>query len=133
MRYALLVLAPPQASAVHQAAIGLCEAALAAGHALPRVFFSDAGTQVALDSAIPPGDEPSPRERWQGLARDHGVELVACIGSAVRHGVLDADEAARFERPAATLAEGFTLGGLGLLIEATAAADRALTFGGGAP
>ncbi|MHA7815160.1 MAG: sulfurtransferase complex subunit TusD [Pseudohaliea sp.] len=133
MRYALLVLAPPQATAVHRAAIGLCEAALAAGHALPRVFFSDAGTQVALASAVPPGDEPSPLEGWQALARDHGVELVACIGSAVRHGVLDADEAARFERPAATLAEGFTLGGLGLLVEATAAADRALTFGGGAP
>jgi len=43
MRYALLVLAPPQAAAVHRAAIGLCEAALCAGHALPRVFFSDAG------------------------------------------------------------------------------------------
>jgi tRNA 2-thiouridine synthesizing protein D len=133
MRYALLVLAPPQATAVHRAALGLCEAALAAGHALPRVFFSDAGTQVALDSAVPPGDEPSPRDGWQALARDHDVELVACIGSAVRHGVLDADEAARYDRPAATLAEGFTLGGLGLLVEATAAADRTLTFGGGAP
>ncbi len=132
MRYALLVLAPPRATAVHRAAIALCEAALAAEHALPRVFFSDAGTQVALASAVPPADEPDPREAWQALAQTHGVELVACIGSAVRHGTLDVDEAARFERPA-TLADGFTLGGLGLLVEATAAADRCLTFGGSAP
>lgn len=128
MRYALIVLASPQALAVHSAAVAFAHALFAAGHRLPRVFFSDAGTAVALASTLPPADEGSPRDGWLALQREHGVELVACSSSALRHGVLERDEAARANRPA-TLADGFLIGGLGLLVEATRDADRCLTFG----
>jgi tRNA 2-thiouridine synthesizing protein D len=129
MRYALLMLAAPQATAVHRAATRLAGAALAAGHTLPRVFFSDAATAVALASAMPPADEPGPRQDWLALHHDYGVELVACASSALRFGVLDGEEAARLEC-SASLTDGFVLGGLGLLIDATRQADRSLSFGG---
>ena len=77
-----------------------------------------------------PQDEQAPLALWQSLAGDHGVELVLCISSALRRGLLDEAEALRWERPAASIAEGFTIGGLGLLVDACQNSERLVTFGG---
>ena len=49
--------------------------------------------------------------------------------AAVRRGVLDANEAQRYEKPGHNLHEGFELSGLGQLTEAAIVSDRMITFG----
>lgn len=128
-RLALLVTAAPGTDAARHA-LRFADAALAAGHRLERVFFYRDGVGHANVLRTPPQDEINELPGWQALAREHGTELIVCIAAALRRGVLDADEAARQEKPSQNLAEGFTLSGLGQLAEATLLADRVISFGG---
>ena len=56
---------------------------------------------------------------WSRLGRQHGMDLVECVGAALRRGVKDGG-----------LAEGFRISGLGQLVEAGIQADRLVVFGG---
>ena len=52
-----------------------------------------------------------------------------CIASAIKRGILDETEQGRYEKQAATLAEGFELVGLGQLIAGIQQSDRYIEFG----
>lgn len=130
MKYSLLVLSAPDSGSGNLTAARFASALVGAGHELFRVFFLDRGAATGLASTVLPQDELDVKRLWQALATDHGAELVLCVSSALRQGVLDASEATRYESPAATIQEGFVLGGLGLLVESLAESDRILTFGG---
>ena len=103
---------------------------MARGHAIHRVFFLDEGTLAGSANSVFPQDETDPSEPWVDLAASHGIELVICITSALKHGMLDQTEAQRHERPAATINPHFTVSGLGQLVDACAHSDRVITFGG---
>jgi tRNA 2-thiouridine synthesizing protein D len=103
---------------------------LARGHSIQRVFFLDAGTANGSSAAVFPQDEADRLQPWVELAEQYGVELILCIASALQYGMLDETEARRRERPAATAHPAFTVSGLGQLVDAAAAADRLVTFGG---
>ena len=111
LHYCLLVLAAPASGHTSLTAARFAAALLARGHTLSRVFFLDNGTSNGLATAITPQDERSPQQAWSALADANSAE-------AQRHGF-----------PAATVHPGFTLGGLGLLVEAMQSADRVVTFG----
>jgi tRNA 2-thiouridine synthesizing protein D len=130
MDYTLLVLAPPASGSGSLTAARFAEAALNRGHRILRVFFLDDGAANGLATAVTPQGETDPVALWADLAGRHKLELVLCISSALRRGLLDSTEAARYERDATTVHPAFTLGGLGLLVDATARAERVLTFGG---
>ncbi|MBK6510919.1 MAG: DsrE family protein [Haliea sp.] len=83
-----------------------------------------------LGHSILPQDEIDPVQAWAQLHTQHAVELVVCISSALKYGMLDETEAARYERPHATIHPAFTVSGLGQLVDACAHADRLITFGG---
>ncbi|HAN69525.1 MAG TPA: sulfurtransferase complex subunit TusD [Halieaceae bacterium] len=129
LHYCLLVLAAPASGHTSLTAARFAAALLARGHTLSRVFFLDNGTSNGLATAITPQDERSPQQAWSALADANGTELVLCVSSAVKRGLLDSAEAQRHGFPAATVHPGFTLGGLGLLVEAMQSADRVVTFG----
>ena len=76
-----------------------------------------------------PQDENDRLQPWIELAQQ-GVELVLCISSALKRGMLDATEAQRHEKSAASVHEAFTIDGLGHLVDASANSDRLVTFGG---
>ena len=99
------------------------------GHELLRVFFYHDGVHAASSLAAPPQDEADIPLHWQIFAREHDVELTACIASCLRRGVLNETEAERYEKDGANLAPGFTISGLGQLIDAAINADRIITFG----
>lgn len=123
MRFALLVLSPPDLGAANRHALGFVRAALDGGHAIVCVFFQDAGVLTALDGCEAPQDENDLRAGWQTLARDRRLDLFACVASAARFGLLpDGDESAR-------VMSGFRIGGLGELVDAAQRSDRLLTFG----
>lgn len=67
---------------------------------------------------------------WMVLAEQHGVDLVICVSSALKYGMLDQVEATRHERPGPTSNPMFTISGLGQLVDACAHSDRLITFGG---
>ncbi|HEY7775951.1 MAG TPA: sulfurtransferase complex subunit TusD [Kineobactrum sp.] len=129
MIYSLLVLAAPVSGHTSLTAARFAGAAVARGHQLKRVFFLDNGALTGLASAVTPQDENSALAQWQQLGASHNVELIVCISSALKRGVLDATEAERYERDAITLHPAFELGGLGLLVDAMQCSDRLITFG----
>ena len=130
MNYTLLVLASPDSGHANITAARFAAAVLARGHQLQRVFFYDSGANTGLASRVAMQGEPDAAALWRELAASHGVELVLCVASALRRGVLDATEAERHEKASATMDPAFTIGGLGLLVDASASADRLVTFGG---
>lgn len=128
MRFAVVVHGPPFTHQASLSAWHFSRAVLAAGHRLQRVFFYHDGVHNASSFARPPQDEPDMAGNWSALAAEHDVELVVCIASALRRGILDEGEAARYRQPAANLASGFSISGLGQLIDAALNADRIVTF-----
>lgn len=130
--YTIVITGAPYVSQAPATAFAFCHALLDSGHVVDRVFLY--GDGVALASALntPPSDEINWTDRWQELLVTNGIPAVACIASALRRGLLDEQEARRYQQPAANLTEGFTIAGLGEWVEAVATSDRAIYFHGGA-
>lgn len=103
-------------------------AALAAGHQIKRLFFYEDGVYNASASIVPgPGELHLP-QAWQTLVSKHRIDAVVCVASALQRGVLDEQEAQRHQAGSGNLLPGFTISGLGQLVDATLGADRVLTF-----
>jgi tRNA 2-thiouridine synthesizing protein D len=129
MKFSLLVLSSPWSAQSSDSAWHFARAVLAQGHDLYRVFFYHEGIYQGSSLSVAPQDEVDRVQRWADLAETHDTDLVLCIASAVKRGLLDATEAQRHERSAANIHPAFTLSGLGQLIDASAVSDRLLTFG----
>ena len=130
MIYSLLIVASPVSGHGARTAAGFALSAIASGHSIQRVFFLDDGVYCGTASAVFPQDEADRLQPWLQLAREHAVELVLCVSSALRRGMLDPTEAERHEKAAATVHPAFCIGGLGQLVEAVNQCDRLITFGG---
>jgi tRNA 2-thiouridine synthesizing protein D len=109
-------------------ALGFAKAALARGHSIARVFFYYDAVAIANALSVAPQGEPDVAAQWSAFGREHDVELIACIAAALRRGIVDATEAARYELGAHNLREPFRLLGLGQFVEMAASADRVVTF-----
>lgn len=129
MKFSLVVYGAPHASQSAATALRFARALLAQGHQLYRVFFYGDGVHNGSALSAPPQDEADTVGGWQALQRAHGLDLVVCIAAAQRRGLLSENESHRLEKPAANLADGFELAGLGQLTDATANSDRVVTFG----
>ena len=130
MIYSLLVMSSPASGLCAMTAARFARGVLARGHSIKRVFFLDAGTLSGSAAAVFPQDEANRLQPWVELAEEHSVELILCIASALKYGMLDESEARRHERSATTVHPAFTVSGLGQLVEAATASDRLVTFGG---
>lgn len=129
MIFALNVCAAPFATQSSYTAYRFAKTVVDQGHTLYRVFFYLDGVHAATSLAAPPQDEFDLYEAWKTLAKEHKVDLVVCIAAALKRGLINEGEAQRYHKDAHNLADGFTLGGLGQLIDAAAHADRLITFG----
>jgi len=128
--YSLIVLSSPATGRCATTAAQFARAAINRGHSIHRVFFLDEGASAGINNAVFPQDEHERLRPWIELAQEHQVDLVLCISSALRRGILDDEEARRHEKQAVTTHSAFTISGLGQLVDATAHSDRVLTFGG---
>lgn len=129
MKFSLVILGAPYASQAPQTALKFARASLAAGHEIYRLFFYMDGVHNASKLVAPPQDEQDIPKDWQELIQKHNIDAVVCIAAALRRGIIDGNEAARYEKSADNLADGFTLSGLGQLIEAGIESDRVICFG----
>lgn len=93
------------------------KAALAKGHEIPRIFFYSDGVLNSTKMMEPQSDDRHIQKRWTELQKEHGMEFIVCVAAAKRRGINDE-----------VLAEGFTIGGLGMLTELAIEADRLVTF-----
>ncbi len=130
MIYSLVVLSSPASGHCATTAARFALAAIGRGHRVRTVFFLDQGTLTGAVAPVFPQDESDHLQPWLELAQEHAVELVLCISSALRWGMLDEEEAHRYEKGAVTVHPAFTVSGLGQLVDAAVHSDRLLTFGG---
>ena len=128
MRFSLNVLGGPADQASARSALQFARAVLDGGHEIHRVFFQGAGVHLASALTVVPQDEDDPAEAWAALGREHDLDLVVCVASALRRGLLDDAEAARYERGRGNLRPEFTISGLGQLADAALRSDRVVTF-----
>ena len=129
MQLSLLIQGDPWTTDAPAAALKFARAAVAAGHGVRRAFFHGDAASIANRGAMPPQDEENIAAAWVEFATRHDIPLTACIASAARRGVVDADAAERLGLAGATVRDGFELGGLGQMIEAMEGAERTVTFG----
>jgi tRNA 2-thiouridine synthesizing protein D len=126
--FTLIIQGAPYASQAALSALHFCEAALAAGHQIHRLFFFQDGVHNASALIVPPQDEFHVPQAWQRLIQQHGIDAIVCASSALKRGVLSDEEAVRYEKVKGNLLAGFTIGGLGQLVEAITNSDRVLNF-----
>jgi tRNA 2-thiouridine synthesizing protein D len=129
LNFALSIHGSPHTSSSLWTAYRFAEACLEDGHTIHRVFFYQDAVLIANRFQSPPQDEFDILKAWQVLARSHDLDLCLCIASCLRRGIVNSAEATRFEHLGDSLASGFTISGLGQLIEASLVADRTITFG----
>ncbi|MCC5885996.1 MAG: sulfurtransferase complex subunit TusD [Gammaproteobacteria bacterium] len=130
MKFAIVVRAGPLASEGSRSALRFARAVLASGHSLERVFFHGEGTYNASSLTVAPQDEDDLTEAWAELGRQQQLDLVICVASALKRGVLDEREAERYDKAGANMRPEFVISGLGQLADAALSVDRLVTFGG---
>lgn len=118
MKFALQINASPYHSSISFTAYRFACEVIEQEHEIFRIFFYHDGIYHAIKSATPPDDEFSIFSAWQTLAQQNDIDLVVCISAAQRRGLVEEN-----------VAQGFRLGGLGQLLEATLLADRFIVFG----
>lgn len=126
--FAIVVRGAPYSSQAALSAWHFCNAVLASGHSILRLFFYEDGVLNAAANIVPPQDELHLPHAWQALVTQHGIDAVVCVSSALKRGVVDATEAERYGLAAGSLLPGFVIGGLGQLVEACVQADRVINF-----
>ncbi|MDF2489917.1 MAG: putative intracellular sulfur oxidation protein DsrE-like [Pseudomonas sp.] len=129
MKFAIAVFSPAHAPSSRRA-LRFAQAALAGGHEIVRLFFYQDGVHSASANVVAPQDETDIAAQWRVFVSEQQLDAVACIAAALRRGVLDDEEANRYQRPAANLPAPWELSGLGQLHEAAQLADRLVCFGG---
>ena len=128
MKFSIAVFGAPYSSQASLSALRFGKAVITSGHELFRVFFYHEGVMSGNSLVVPPQDELNLHEGWRDFAISSDTELVVCIASALRRGLLDKTEAKRYEKDAVSLDPGFVIAGLGQLIDAGLQSDRLITF-----
>ena len=129
MKFAIALFAPAHAPSSRRA-LRFAQAALDGGHEIVRLFFYQDGVHIASGNVVSPQDELDLPREWREFVQQHQLDAVVCIAAALRRGVLNAEEAQRYGKPAANLEAPWELSGLGQLHEAAQLADRLISFGG---
>lgn len=129
MKFAIQINSAPWESQACETAYQFIRAVINQGHQIVRVFFYHEGAYNGLRWMNPGEDEKPLLKRWSALARQQGIDLVICISSAQRRGLLGQTEAKRVGKRDDDLADGFRIAGLGLWVDACLKADRLLVFG----
>ncbi|MCW1247350.1 sulfurtransferase complex subunit TusD [Pseudomonas sp. SAICEU22] len=129
MKFAIALFSAAHAPSSRRALL-FAQAALVAGHEIVRLFFYQDGVYNAAASVVTPQDEQDLPQQWRAFVSEHQLDGVVCIAAALRRGVLNAEEAQRYQRSAASVEAPWALSGLGQLHDAIQDADRLICFGG---
>ena len=95
-----------------------------------RLFFYQDGVHSASSTIVTPQDDQDIAQQWATFVTQNQLDGVVCIAAALRRGVLNEDEATRYQRSAVNLKAPWELSGLGQLHDAIQSGDRLICFGG---
>ena len=129
MKFAIALYSAAHAPSSRRALL-FAQAALAGGHEIVRLFFYQDGVYSASNNIVAPQDEQDIARQWREFVSQHQLDGVVCIAAALRRGVLNAEEAGRYQRDAVAVSAPWELSGLGQLHDAVQDADRLICFGG---
>lgn len=129
MKFAIALYSAAHAPSSRRALL-FAQAALAGGHEIVRLFFYQDGVYSASNNIVAPQDEQDIARQWREFVSQHQLDGVVCIAAALRRGVLNAEEAQRYQRDAVSVSTPWELSGLGQLHDAVQDADRLICFGG---
>ena len=129
MKFSIVVYAAPYSAEAAATAFNFTRSVLEQGHDIYRLFFFGDGVHNANRLSVVATDESNLQQQWDQLIRDHGLDSVICVSSAVNRGIVDAQEASRHELGAVSAYASSELAGLGQLIDATMNSDRVINFG----
>ena len=129
MIFSLAIYSPPS-SVTSYSAYQFAKALLKQGHSLYRVFFYHDGVHHGSALTCNPQDELDLCSHWQALQKEYQLDIVVCIASSLKRGLINSLEASRYEKTNHNLARGIDLSGLGQWVDAAITSDRTLTFGG---
>ncbi|WP_323750900.1 sulfurtransferase complex subunit TusD [Marinobacter sp.] len=131
LAYTLVITGAPWTTQAPQTALMFARGALSAGHRIDRVFLYGEGVHLASSLSSPPSDEVHWPQQWSDLLKEHNIPAAACIASALRRGLVDETEQARYELAGNNLRSPFIIAGLGEWVEGKQTSDRTLYFHGG--
>ena len=127
MKISVVIQGSPQSQSC-ATALEYTKAILSSENEVFRIFFHQDAVLASNSLDQAPSDEPRIGELWSELAARHKLEMIVCSTSASRRGILDEAEAERVGMKS-NLLPHFTLGGLGLLMDAIFESERTVTFG----
>ncbi|MBE0429684.1 MAG: sulfurtransferase complex subunit TusD [Thermoleophilia bacterium] len=117
MKYGILILEGPYQHEASDSAYQFARAALDKGHEIARVFFYQDGVLNSTKLMEPQSDDRHIQKQWSALATENEIDFVVCVAAAKRRGINEE-----------VVAEGFKIGGLGMLTDLAIEADRLITF-----
>ncbi len=94
-------------------ALQLAEDLIAQNAQINRIYFLFDGVYVANKYIDMPTDEFDLTRAWTDFALQHNIPLSVCAASGLRRGIVSEN-----------LADGFTIGSIGELVESCAAAQK---------
>jgi len=129
VKFSIVVYAAPYSSEAASTAYHFTKTLLDEGHEIYRLFFFSDGVHNANSLAVTPQDEPNLQKNWDALIKNHELDSVVCVSSAIKRGVINQQEAERHELAATSLRDSSEIAGLGQLIDAAINSDRVVNFG----
>lgn len=128
MIYSLLIQSSPDNLSICRCALEFAKTLLRRNHRIYRIFFYGEAVQLATCAAVPPQDDPDIYREWREFLEQHRLDAVVCIAAALKRGLLNREESARYQKSVVNLANPYDLSGLGQLIDAAVHSDKLITF-----
>ncbi|MHB9112856.1 MAG: sulfurtransferase complex subunit TusD [Thermoleophilia bacterium] len=117
MKFGILITEGPYQHEASDSAYQFAKAALAKGHEILRIFFYQDGVLNSTKLMEPQADDRHIQKQWTELSTSNNIDVIVCVAAAKRRGINDS-----------VIAEGFKIGGLGMLTELAIEADRLVEF-----
>ena len=117
MNICLLIQGGPIPTSALSTALNFAREAVSQGHVLYRVFFYKDAVHIANRFNSVSADENDLQAHWTVLAKDSDTDLSVCIAAGQRRGIVSTN-----------IADGFSIVGLGQMVEAMFESDRTVTF-----
>ena len=121
MKIGLLVLGSPVGTYSCHSAYETAVEILNQRHTLHRVFFYQDAALIGNNKSEPVNSTDRIQDDWIALAKEHNLDLTVCVSAAQRRGIVESSSESN-------LVEGFSISGLGQLVEAMLVCDRIVTF-----
>lgn len=117
----------PWQSNAAEDALAFASAALEQGHTIKRIFFYFDGVYHGVENQAPASDEFNILSAWAQL-KEKGTELLLCIAASANRGVLNQQEAERYEKNYPSASTLFEITGLGQWAAGFNDCEKRMTF-----